>query len=159
MSTHTTHSREETLALGRDLTRQLTPGTLVTFQGDLGAGKTTLIQGILAGLGAERPYVSPTFVIMKQYDLPAPATPKALQAGLKTPSRTGIRRVYHADAYRVGAEDFAKLGFAEWLSDPEGLVLLEWPERVADILPKRKISITLKSLSKYAREILVDGDN
>ncbi|MEP7162231.1 MAG: tRNA (adenosine(37)-N6)-threonylcarbamoyltransferase complex ATPase subunit type 1 TsaE [Candidatus Moraniibacteriota bacterium] len=137
------HSAEETRAFGSSLVASLRPGTLVTFEGELGAGKTTLIQGILEGLRAERPYVSPTFVLMKQYDL-------------KAPSPTGIRRVYHADAYRVGEKDFKKLGFDEWCADPEGAVLLEWPERIASILPEKKISVTLRSLSETEREILVE---
>lgn len=142
MKGHTTHSAEETRALGKKLAETIAPGTLVTFAGDLGAGKTTLIQGILEGLGAERPYVSPTFVLMKQYDL-------------KAKSSTGIARVYHADAYRVGADDFRKLGFDEWLADTEGIVLLEWPERVKDILPEKNTTVTLRSLSETEREITI----
>ena len=69
--TYTTHSAEETRAVGQQLAETLLPGTLLCLTGDLGAGKTTLVQGLLEGLGAERPYVSPTFVIMKQYELPA----------------------------------------------------------------------------------------
>lgn len=143
MKYFTTHSSDETKALGRDLAQTLQPKMLVTFEGDLGAGKTTLIQGILEGLGAKRPYVSPTFVLMKQYDL-------------KTKSSTGIAHIYHADAYRVGTPDFEKLGFGEWCADPEGLVLLEWPERVADILPEKHVSVTIKSLSENEREITLE---
>ncbi len=126
------------------LAQEFTPSTLVTFTGDLGAGKTTLIQGILQGLGATPPYPSPTFVLMHEYHLEA-----------ELPSK-GIRRVYHADAYRVGSADFEKLGFAEWCADPEGLVLLEWPERLAEILPGKRIEITLKSLSETEREIQIE---
>ena len=117
------------------------PGTLLCLTGDLGAGKTTLVQGLLEGVGAERPYVSPTFVIMKQYDL-------------AVPSANGIARVYHADAYRVEAKDFTEIGFAEWYADPQGLVILEWPERITDILPVKRIDITITSLSETDREII-----
>lgn len=138
---HTTHSAEETRAFGARLAGEVLPGTLLCLQGDLGAGKTTLVQGLLEGLGAERPYVSPTFVIMKQYDLPAPAT--------------GIKRVYHADAYRVEEKDFREIGFAEWCADDEGLVILEWPERIPGILPEKRITVTLRSVSETEREISV----
>lgn len=138
----TTHSAEETRAFGKKLAGEITPGTLLCLQGDLGVGKTTLIQGLLEGLGAERPYVSPTFVLMKQYELTVPST-------------TGIKRVYHADAYRVGAKDFTEIGFAEWCADPDGLVILEWPERIAEILPDKKMTLTLTSLSENEREISV----
>lgn len=136
----TTHSAEETRDFGKRLAGGLLPGTLLCLTGDLGAGKTTLVQGLLEGLGAERPFVSPTFVLMKQYNLSAP-------------SATGIKRVYHADAYRVEAKDFREIGFAEWCADRDGLVILEWPERIADLLPEKRIDITLTSLSETEREI------
>lgn len=137
-----THSAEETRDFGKKLAGEISPGTLLCLMGDLGAGKTTLVQGLLEGLGAERPFVSPTFVIMKQYDL-------------AVPSVTGIARVYHADAYRVGARDFTEIGFAEWCADPQGLVILEWPERIADILPEKRIDIVITSISEIEREIKV----
>lgn len=139
----TTHSAEETRAFGKQLAGEITPGTLLCLQGDLGAGKTTLIQGLLEGLGAERPYVSPTFVLMKQYDLSLLST-------------TGIKRVYHADAYRVAAKDFTEIGFTEWCADLDGLVILEWPERIQSLLPEKRIDITITSISENEREITIN---
>jgi tRNA threonylcarbamoyladenosine biosynthesis protein TsaE len=118
---YSTHSAEETRQLGLNMSQELEGGTVLALSGDLGAGKTTFSQGLLEGLGAEGPYTSPTFVIMKQYDLPA-ASPG------------GIRRVYHVDAYRVDGPKLRNIGWDEWAADPEGLVLLEWPERVKEIL-------------------------
>ncbi|MFZ1654483.1 MAG: tRNA (adenosine(37)-N6)-threonylcarbamoyltransferase complex ATPase subunit type 1 TsaE [Candidatus Moraniibacteriota bacterium] len=137
-----TDSKAATQTWGKRFAGTLQPATLVTLAGDLGAGKTTLVQGILEGLGATAPYPSPTFVLMNQYELPAP-----------TP--TGICRVYHADAYRVGAADFERLGFLEWCTDPAGLVLLEWPERLAEILPAERTDIILRALSETEREITI----
>src|SRR5665647_2634420 len=105
-----TQSTEETRALGRKLAREIIPGTLLCLSGDLGAGKTTFTQGFLEGIGAERPFVSPTFVIMKQYNLPL------RQAGLSAP-KSGVERIYHVDAYRVESKDFETLGFSEWCED------------------------------------------
>lgn len=136
----TTHTAEETRAFGAKIGQGLVPGSPLCLRGDLGAGKTTLVQGLLEVLGAARPFVSPTFVIMKQYDLP-------------TPSVTGIRRIYHADAYRVGEKDFRELGFSEWCTDTEGLVILEWPERIGALLPEKRMDITLTSLSESERKI------
>lgn len=138
----TTSSKEATQLFGRTLATSLRPETLVTIMGDLGAGKTTLVQGILDGLGAPGPYPSPTFVLMNQYELPQPTA-------------TGVRRVYHADAYRVGAADFEKLGFLEWCADPVGIVLLEWPERLGALVPSEHIEIRLKSISDTKRNIEV----
>ncbi len=146
----TTHSAEETQRFGRELANTLVPGTLLCLRGDLGAGKTTLVQGILEGLGAERPFVSPTFVLMKQYDLPL------RQTGLSEASATGIKRIYHADAYRVQEKDFTEIGFAEWCADQEGLVILEWPERIAEILPEKRIIRSITALSENDREIKVE---
>ena len=138
----TTHSKEETRNFGKKLASEILPGTLLCLRGDLGAGKTTLVQGLLEGLGANRPYVSPTFVIMKQYELGIPGS-------------TGITRVYHADAYRVGTRDFTEIGFAEWCADPQGIVIVEWPERIMEILPEKRIDIMLTSISETDREIAI----
>lgn len=142
MQTFLTHSAEETKDLGKKLALEIAPGTLVCLTGDLGSGKTTFTQGFLEGVGADRPYVSPTFVIMKQYDLPALVN--------------GIEHVYHADAYRVEAKDFVALGFAEWRADQQGVVILEWPERVQELIPShaRKISFTWKS--ECEREVVFE---
>ncbi len=140
IETFTTDSAEATRNFGKTLTGKMTPGTLLCLEGDLGAGKTTLVQGLLDGLGAERPYVSPTFVLMKQYDL-------------TVPSVMGIKRIYHADAYRVGEKDFRELGFAEWCSDSEGLVILEWPERIGALLPEKRIDIVISATSETERTI------
>lgn len=142
-----THSAEETRDLGKRLAQEIVPGTLLCLAGDLGAGKTTFTQGFLEGLGAARPYVSPTFVIMKQYDLPR------RQAGLAVPTASGIERIYHADAYRVEEKDFETLGFAEWREDKKGIVILEWPERVKNLIPPNAINITFTSKSENERII------
>lgn len=137
-----THSAKETRDFGKKFAETILPGTLVCLWGGLGVGKTTFTQGLLEGLGASRPYASPTFVIMKQYDLPSPVN--------------GIMRIYHVDAYRVEAKDFEEIGFAEWLSDPQGVIILEWPERIEKILPKKRRNIFLKSTFENDREIVAD---
>ncbi len=138
-----THSAEETRAQGELLGQTLMPGTLVCLRGALGAGKTTFMQGVLAACGAEKPYVSPTFVLMKEYDL-------------ALPTATGIKRIYHADAYRIDTPlDFEKIGFSEWLSDREGVVLLEWPEKVEDLLPEERCEITLTLGQEDIREVRI----
>lgn len=135
-----TKSAEETRNLGKRLADRVSPGTLLCLIGDLGSGKTTFTQGFLEGMGALRSYVSPTFVIMKQYDLPKPSV-------------SGVERVYHADAYRVEAKDFINLGFAEWCADPKGVVILEWPERVRELISSNAIIISFRALSETEREI------
>lgn len=149
METFTTHSAEETCELGKNFAQKLLPGTLVCFEGNLGAGKTTFIQGLLDGLGAERPFVSPTFILMKQYDLPI------RQASLSAPTGNGIKWVYHADAYRLGAKEFREIGFEEWIADPEGITLLEWPERIAELLPEKHTTVKIESISETERKVII----
>lgn len=136
---HTT-SAEETRSLGKELSQKVAPKTLLCLRGELGSGKTTFTQGLLEGLGAEKPFVSPTFVIMKEYEL-------------KIPTKTGIERIYHTDAYRVEEKDFETIGFSEWCADPKGIVILEWPERISGILPKGALNLSFKALSENERRI------
>lgn len=144
---HITNSTDETRALGRRLARSIEPGRSVLFRGDLGAGKTTFIQGFLEELGAERPYVSPTFVIMKQYDL-------------ASPSPTGVARVYHMDAYRIDDPvEMERLGLEEWIADKAGVVLVEWPERIVPLLPQGAVAVSLRWISDTEREITVEEGN
>lgn len=140
---HLTHSAEETCSLGVAVARDTNPGSVLALRGDLGAGKTTFVQGFLEALGAEKPYVSPTFVIMKEYDL-------------AEPSANGIRRIYHVDAYRMDdPSEIEKLGFAEWCEDKEGIVLVEWPEKIAPLLPPTTKPISFAWLSDTEREIII----
>lgn len=140
MALFTTHSAEETREVGKDFARTLNPETLICFEGDLGAGKTTLIQGLLEGLGAEKPFVSPTFILMKQYEL-------------SVPTASGIRYIYHADAYRLGAKEFREIGFEEWIADGQGITLLEWPKRIAELLPEKYMTVKIESVSETERKI------
>ena len=140
---HATYSTEETRALGAETARKTLPGSVITLRGDLGAGKTTFVQGFLEALGAEKPYVSPTFVIMKEYDL-------------AEPSGNGIRRVYHVDAYRIdNPQDMAKLGWEEWCVDPAGVVLIEWPEKIESVIPASATTVSLRWISDTDREIII----
>jgi tRNA threonylcarbamoyladenosine biosynthesis protein TsaE len=108
--------------------------------GELGSGKTTFVQGFARGLGIQEKVLSPTFVIMKSYPIPR-----------------AQRMFYHIDCYRIKDEqNLLALGWKEIVSDPRNLVLIEWPERIQNILPKDAISIsfeTIKSSKSPARRI------
>lgn len=136
-----THSAEETKKLAQKIATELQPGMTICLAGDLGAGKTTFAQGLLEALGATGLFTSPTFVIMKEY-------------ALKN-SVNGIKRIYHVDAYRVEEKDLHHLGFAEWCNDKEGIVTLEWPERIKKLLPKNAWHISFAWKSDTEREITV----
>lgn len=112
-----THSPEETEALGVKYAASLHPGDVVAFSGDLGAGKTAFTRGVLHGLGYTGRVTSPTFAIANEYDIPG-------------------GRVAHFDLYRIlDSEALFEIGFEEYL-DGSRIVLIEWSENAADILPE-----------------------
>ena len=107
---------EETLALGRVIGRAARAGEVIALVGDLGAGKTTLTQGIVRGLGYEREVTSPTFSLVQEY-------------------QGGRLEVFHFDFYRVEDEhELLDLGWDDYL-ERGGLVIVEWPSRFPDLLP------------------------
>ena len=115
---------EETQLLGYELTRKNPPtNTILALQGDLGAGKTTFVQGLAKGLGITDLVQSPTFTYLQIYE--------------------GSIPLYHFDLYRLKNEsDFILLGFEEYF-DTGGLVVIEWPERIASLIPPTAQLITL----------------
>jgi tRNA threonylcarbamoyladenosine biosynthesis protein TsaE len=120
----TTTSGAKTRALGRRLARLLRAGDILLLQGPLGAGKTTLAQGIGAGLRVDAPVRSPTFVLMARHD-------------------GGALPLYHADLYRLeSADEVADLSLAEQASD--GVLLVEWPERGLAALPEEHVLVVLE---------------
>lgn len=133
-----THSPEETVLFGREITVHLQPPCLVLLEGDLGAGKTTLVKGIVAGLGAasEDEVTSPSFTLVHEYG----------SAG----------SVYHADLYRIeGARDLATLGLED-LSSQAATVLVEWGEKLGDNAPLPCVKIRMEHLGSDERRILVE---
>ena len=111
-------------ALGRKWAKSLTGGLAVYFSGDLGAGKTTLIRGLLHGLGHRGPVTSPTFTLVEPYLEITPPT-------------------YHFDLYRLrDPEELEMIGVRDMFS-PATLCLVEWPERGAGVLPKADIEVEI----------------
>jgi tRNA threonylcarbamoyladenosine biosynthesis protein TsaE len=133
-----THSPEETILLGREISAHLQPPCLVLLEGDLGAGKTTLVKGIVAGLGVatEDEVTSPSFTLVHEYGSPG--------------------RVFHADLYRIeGARDLATLGLED-LSNQAATVLVEWGERLGDNVPTPCVKIRMEHQGNDARRILIE---
>jgi len=113
---YTAAGEDEMLALGRRLAGSLRGGQIVTLTGDLGAGKTTLVRGMLRGLGFAGRVKSPSYGLVESY-------------------RVGALDIHHLDLYRLaepGELDFIGL---EELPGPDSIVLIEWPERAAGRLP------------------------
>jgi tRNA threonylcarbamoyladenosine biosynthesis protein TsaE len=120
-------TRAELTEWGRRFGRVASPPLVVTITGELGAGKTTLVQAICRGYGVTEDVTSPTFALVHRYA--APRSP-----------------VFHLDLYRLkDAAELTNLGWDELLSE-EALVLIEWPERAGDRIPRQHIPISLQHL-------------
>ncbi|MGH7213754.1 MAG: tRNA (adenosine(37)-N6)-threonylcarbamoyltransferase complex ATPase subunit type 1 TsaE [Tepidisphaeraceae bacterium] len=127
----------DTESLAGELAQTLRGGEVIALHGELGAGKTQFVRGLVRGLsGNPKSVSSPTFVLLNVYD-------------------TGRLTVYHLDAYRVaGGDDFEAIGFAELL-EQGGVVVVEWAGRVADLLPIERIDVTLEPLAETVRRVTI----
>jgi tRNA threonylcarbamoyladenosine biosynthesis protein TsaE len=124
---------------GQRFGRAASPPLLVTISGELGAGKTTLVQAICRGYGVSEDVTSPTFALVHRYAAPRSA-------------------VFHLDLYRLrDAAELTNIGWDELLSE-DALVLIEWPERAGDRIPRNHVPISLQHLpDEPARRLLYAG--
>lgn len=120
-----TRSPEETFELGKKIGEAAKSGQVYTLNGDLGVGKTVFTQGVAAGLGITEPVSSPTFTIVQVYE-------------------EGRLPFYHFDVYRIGdIEEMEEIGYDDYFFG-EGICLIEWAELIRDILPEKRIEITIE---------------
>jgi tRNA threonylcarbamoyladenosine biosynthesis protein TsaE len=127
--TFLSNNADQTRQWGRELAERLSPGDVVALIGELGAGKTVLAQGILKGLGVEEVVQSPSFIMAREYDSRIPAV--------------------HLDLYRLHSSDeFLALGFDEYM-DNQHILIIEWAEKIEDILPRRCWRIRLSWVKDY----------
>lgn len=128
-------SPEQTRRIGLRLGGLLRPGDVVCLQGELGAGKTTLVQGLAQGWGSLDPVSSPTFIIVNAYRRPDDG------------------QLFHMDAYRLeSAPEAAEVDLDEMLS--RGSLLVEWPERIRGILPEDCMWISFEYVAEESRQML-----
>lgn len=143
MSTLILESRHlpDTAHIANEIARRLTPGTCIALDGDLGAGKTTLVRAIVDALGGDAHAVSsPTFMLLNIYPTPR-------------------MEVYHLDAYRIGgSDDFEAIGFAELL-EQKGLVIVEWASRVRDLMPAGCFAIRITATGETSRRFEIEVTN
>lgn len=135
--TTTTSKPEETSLLGFKIGQLCRGGETIELVGDLGGGKTVFVQGLAAGLGYKGEVNSPTFVISRDYQLP-----------------NGLS-LHHFDLYRINNGDMAALELAEFIADPRAITAVEWGSNVSGVLPKERISVTLRPTSEDDREVVV----
>ena len=139
-----TTSFEETRKIGFELAKTLKGGEVIALYGDLGAGKTTFMQGLAQGLGITKNIISPTFIIMRTYGV-----------GTRNLGR-GISTLYHLDLYRIETEaQVVDLGLFDLMSQPENIVAIEWPDKIENILPEKRINVYFEYLGDDKRSIRV----
>ena len=132
-----THSPEETEKTGAELARTLSPGAVIAFRGDLGAGKTAFTRGLARGLGCRETVTSPTYTIVNEY------------LGGRLP-------LFHFDMYRLSSpDDLWDIGWEDYL-DRGGVCCVEWSENVADAL-EDPITVTIDKLGENSRRITLEG--
>ena len=130
-----TSSPEETKKLGEKIAQGFYPGLVVALFGTLGSGKTCLTQGICFSLGVKDFVVSPSFVLINEYQ--------------------GKYKVYHIDLFRLeNLSEIINLGYEEYFYG-DGVCIVEWAEKASALLPEKRIEIHLKILSESEREIRI----
>lgn len=133
----TTYSHNETSMLGELLGEVVPKGTVLTLEGDLGSGKTTLVQGLAKGLGVSDTYyiTSPTYTLIHEY--------------------RGKCRFFHVDLYRLtNSLELEELGLEEILSG-DAVVAIEWPDRLPRNYPETRLSIKLDAVDEDIRKIII----
>ena len=129
-----THSPEETEAIGEKLAKNLAPGTVLAYRGDLGAGKTAFTRGLARGLGYTEPVTSPTYTIVNEY-------------------LSGRMPLFHFDMYRMSSSDeLFDIGWEDYL-DRGGVCAVEWSENIEAALPESYLAVDIRRKSDCERDI------
>ena len=130
---------KECIKLGEKTSSKLKPGDILSLEGELGAGKTTFVKGILKGLNYKYEVTSPTFTLINEYEADT--------------------KVIHIDFYReINIERWQKIGINEYLYS-DNIVIIEWGNLIPTLLPKETVHITFEHLALNKRRILSDYEN
>ncbi len=139
-----TNSADETRALGASLVKALKQTNIIALHGELGSGKTTFVQGLAKELGIKKRITSPTFIIVRKYEV------RSMNY------EGGFENLYHIDLYRL--EDDAQmnnLGLSEIIEDSGNLVVIEWAEKMGELLSKHRIDVRFEYLDEGKRKISI----
>lgn len=111
--------------------------TVIGLYGDLGAGKTAFVKALAKAFGINEHITSPTFVIMKRFEI-----------------QNVFKNLIHIDAYRLeSGKELLKLGWQELISNPQNLILIEWPEKVVDVMPADHMVMRFTFIDEKTREV------
>lgn len=136
MSLFQSHNEAETIAIAGRLAARVKPGDIIALNGTLGVGKTAFCRGFIQSFLPETEVPSPTFTLLQTYDTPEFS-------------------IYHFDMYRLKApEEAYEIGIEDAFAD--GVSLIEWPEKIGNLLPKKHIAVTIE-MKDHARQICIEG--
>lgn len=140
-----TKSPKETQKIAGTLAKEIAnkfsdSAIVITLEGDLGSGKTTFVRGFARALGVKEKISSPTFILMKTYPL----------------RRQGrFKHLVHIDCYRLGKpKELLHLGFRDLIKDKDGIILIEWADKIKKILPKNAVKISFRHISPNKRKVI-----
>lgn len=132
-----TNSSQETQDFAKEFAKRLQPGAIVLLFGELGAGKTTFTQGLAHGFGITRRIISPTFIILRTYQMGDSQT------------------FYHVDLYRLEKEkEIESIGLLEKMKEPHAITVIEWPEKLHRYVPKKRWEVYLTGVDN-SRKITI----
>lgn len=131
------HSEQEMLDFGQAFANQIKFPMVIELIGDVGAGKTTFVRGLAAGLGITTPVTSPSFTISKQYAIP------------------DNKYLVHYDFYRLPDPGLMSEDLQESIHNPNNLTIIEWAESVSDLLPKSHVTITITYNNDNTRNLTI----
>jgi tRNA threonylcarbamoyladenosine biosynthesis protein TsaE len=144
MKVYITKSEKQTIRLGKKLSKQFFAGLVVVLNGELGAGKTMITKGFAKGLKIKSAITSPTFTIMNEY-------------------KNGCIPLYHFDMYRIeDSSEAYEFGLTEYFiksensSVQEGVAVIEWAEKVKDLIPERHMKINITKIDHKTRQVEVE---
>jgi tRNA threonylcarbamoyladenosine biosynthesis protein TsaE len=136
-------SAQETKSLARKLLSKLAGRNVIALYGELGSGKTTFVQGLAKNLGIEKRIISPTFIVVRSYRL-------------EKFFFDNFNYLYHIDLYRITTKkEIDELGLLEVVKNPENLVVIEWAEKMKDLLPKKRIDVEFEYINEDKRKIVI----
>lgn len=138
------NSEEITATVAEEFAHTVSNGSVIALHGSLGAGKTVFSRGFARGLGITDPIPSPTFTIVQEYEIKS----------AKAVNITERRWLFHMDLYRIADSDAAlAFGIDEYLYDSNAIKLIEWSDRIADLLPDTTLNVYLVHIDESSRKI------
>ncbi len=134
-------SKEETQRLGEEVGKKIKKGGVIALYGDLGNGKTTFVQGLAKGLGIKKRIISPTFIIARSYKI----------------KNQKLKFLYHIDLYRIkDVNDIEGLGLDEIIRNKHNIIVIEWAEKMKELLPDKRWDIKFEFLNEDKRKITIN---